>query len=94
MPNNFFRFRPKHRFEAVFVTRVVASFVGMIIALSWNNILKHLIDLLKENYPILSLLGGAVGALLVTVITLQIAILFVRNYEVDSSGNPLEQTEE
>ena len=62
--------------SARFIIRVVGSFVGMIIALSWNNILSSIIELLGQRAPILSLFGGLLSAILVTWIVLTLGIRF------------------
>ncbi|NJP03855.1 hypothetical protein HC823_01080 [Candidatus Gracilibacteria bacterium] len=75
---NFKKYIPKVKSDhsARFLIRVVGSFVGMIIALSWNNILASVITLLGEQAPVLSLFGGLISAILVTWIVLTLGIQF------------------
>ncbi len=75
---NFKKYIPKVKSDhsARFLIRVVGSFVGMIIALSWNNILASAISVLSQRAPILSLFGGLVAAILVTWLVLTLGIRF------------------
>lgn len=62
-----------------YVGQTVASFSGMIIALSWNDLLQNFVDVLKEDFPILSIFGGVFAAALLTIIAVGLGILFLNS---------------
>lgn len=59
----------------------VASFTGMIIALSWNDLLQNFIDVLKESFPFLSLFGGLLVAIFLSFVAIFVGILFLNSLE-------------
>jgi|GEM_PF-5298878 len=71
----FFFLQAKTEKAQSFILGVVSGFVGMIIALAWNNILVTFIDLVGKKFPILSLCGGVVGAVLVTVFSIWLGMI-------------------
>jgi hypothetical protein len=71
-----------------YVGQTVASFSGMIIALSWNDLIQNFVDVLKEEYPILSLFGGTFAAILLTIVAVGLGILFLNS--IDSRERKME----
>lgn len=62
-----------------YVGQTVASFSGMIIALSWNDLLQNFIDVMKDDFPILSIFGGLFAAVLLTFVAIMLGILFLNS---------------
>jgi len=87
-------FKPKNESARRFLVSFVAGFVGMIIALAWNNILAEIISLLAEDFPILSLFGGLIAAILITVLVLAIALSFFNNLNEKEEPSKAEQQED
>lgn len=57
-----------------FITSAFAVFIGTVIALSWNNIFKALIDLLMEKMPGASIIAAIGSAIVVTIVGIVLAI--------------------
>lgn len=71
--------KPKNDNATKFLVAVVAGFVGMIIALSWNNILVSFIDIISAKVPLVGVFGGLVTAVVVTFLGVSFGVWFLNH---------------
>ncbi len=61
----------------------VSSFVGLAIAIAWTDLVSLFFDVLKEDFPVLSLFGGLIASVIVTAVALLIGLILVNRLETD-----------
>jgi len=71
--------KPNNDESRKFIVAVIAGFVGMIMALSWNNILVSFLDLVSKKIPILGVLSGLVTATVITFCAVFFGIWFLNH---------------
>ncbi len=59
----------------------VSSFVGLAIAIAWTDLVSLFFDVLKEDFPILSLFGGLIASIIVTIVALLVGLTLVNRLE-------------
>lgn len=60
---------------------VVAAFVGMIVALSWNSFIESILSVIKQKIAFLGIMGYLVYAVITTIIAISIIIGYVNFIE-------------
>jgi len=60
---------------------VIASFVGMIVALAWNSFIDSILIPLRQKFAFLGILGYLVYAIVITFVAVLVVISYVHFIE-------------
>ena len=60
---------------------VVGSFVGMIVALSWNSFMDSILSVIKQKIAFLGIIGYLLYAIIITVVAVFLVISYVNFIE-------------
>ena len=71
--------KPQNDNAQKFLVSVVAGFVGMLIALSWNNILISFISIISKKVPLVGIFGGLLTAIIITFLGVFFGVWFLNH---------------